>query len=1197
MKKIFLLSVTILFLTPIILQANTEVYIYPVATDKPSYGNGDALKGQFTIHNLLDERQTDVFYEVGISSGDTFESAIIMERKKFDPLFLESKSKRIVPFDYVIPNSADGQSYVFVNAYSADGNLLALGNAPILIKKNEKTVVKETVLPTSVYLTDDFKGPNQFVRINRFYPDQEVSIEMLFPKIKNNTKVKASIKATQVNSKEGFTPGVFNFSLESKKETNVKVPLPVLNIPGIYEIDVMFESDTVFIPSFNFTYYVIGPSITFTQMNASHLSFKKNKEIEINTVYTLPMVFSQEEYQLVVEPLKNVTATVSVVNEKSEIVFEDTQQFDLTQSDKVVFKKKALVSADSISAVVKVFDKDNNLINEYKSNFPSEEQMQSWYDSGNIKLITVLVVFLILIIVILAVLYKKKYRKVRAKNKTKGASSISLILFTSIFIAFALFYSPVNASTVEQGTMITNGWTFTGFLNEVFYSPLPQEVRSYGPGEIFDLYASIGAHGNLMGGTGTNIRLHTQSTYCHPQTGVCNWYQASSTPPTSLYGALSPFHQRNSYCPTNAIQNLHDWFLCRGTINSGFQPGVWGDTSLNLANFVSSWQGVSYLIPSLDWYGSGLLTGSANLPATKEFEADVQTIFAEIYAGIIREVNHDNADPTGYTGDLAHGWMFRMFSERCLWFQNGVNGRYLHNWCSHQLLNFKYSYLEQAFVPERSDSYRRDMYTNDLRLINLVKNTIIKNNLPNANIVANFDFNNKEAIHQSNYNSPEFNQAIAVILDFLHELSSSLHNITYNTESLIKTQELLHPYRHAFVARFYDIQKNNLKMPMQGGVYKIFYYGLLAQSKPSWEPTWKTDDKDVLVSQTVCVRGSGVCPDEEPIVCPNLIGEFRKVDTVIQQKNGSVWDNTEYVENLAGQCVLDTHTLTADASPVGQTTATINWDYANVLGQDVYEVQVSLNQNMTPILQTNTGGSVDTSSNFTGLTPNTVYYARVRINNSISWSDYVNLSFTTEPSLDNCSCSGRTQICVNGPTTNNSSQCQFQVSCLANINSQNAVFNLIGQNTIGANIIYVYNGVSTTKSKNLTHVITKPKVPGNNSINFSATDSGDGSEYNSACSVNNLGGPDGMGTSSPSITMSKSWPCNISWSLENIPATSTCTLTGGGNTTSLTQIQSPQNFAPILSNRKYTIMCSGGGLPTPITSSVICRANPRLIEN
>ena len=201
-------------------------------------------------------------------------------------------------------------------------------------------------------------------------------------------------------------------------------------------------------------------------------------------------------------------------------------------------------------------------------------------------------------------------------------------------------------------------------------------------------------------------------------------------------------------------------------------------------------------------------------------------------------------------------------------------------------------------------------------------------------------------------------------------------------------------------------------------------------------------------------------------MCPNLIGEFRKVDTVIQQKNGSSWTDTEYVENLSGQCILDNHVLTATTGLVEQTAVTINWEYVNVLGQNNYEVQISQDSDMASILQTNTGGSVDISSNFTGLTPNTVYYARVRVNNSISWSDYVNLSFTTEPSLDNCSCSGRTLICLNGPTINNSPQCEFEVSCLVSMNEQDVFFSLVNKNTIGDNITYVYNGVSTTKSKN-----------------------------------------------------------------------------------------------------------------------------------
>jgi len=90
MKYIFTtILLFILLIIPFVSRAETEVYIYPVATGEATYTGGDSIKGQFTIHNVLNKRQADITYEITLSKGDTFNESITLDRKTFEPLFLQ----------------------------------------------------------------------------------------------------------------------------------------------------------------------------------------------------------------------------------------------------------------------------------------------------------------------------------------------------------------------------------------------------------------------------------------------------------------------------------------------------------------------------------------------------------------------------------------------------------------------------------------------------------------------------------------------------------------------------------------------------------------------------------------------------------------------------------------------------------------------------------------------------------------------------------------------------------------------------------------------------------------------------------------------------------------------------------------------------------------------------------------------------
>jgi hypothetical protein len=70
-----------------------------------------------------------------------------------------------------------------------------------------------------------------------------------------------------------------------------------------------------------------------------------------------------------------------------------------------------------------------------------------------------------------------------------------------------------------------------------------------------------------------------------------------------------------------------------------------------------------------------------------------------------------------------------------------------------------------------------------------------------------------------------------------------------------------------------------------------------------------------------------------------------------------------------------------------------------------------------------------------------------------------------------------------------------------------------------------------------------------------------------------------------------------------MPSGVTCNLTDLSkniiNVNNNSNLSNTGNWSPgvLTSNQKYTITCSGGALTTSISESVICRIDPRFIEN
>jgi surface protein len=224
-----------------------------------------------------------------------------------------------------------------------------------------------------------------------------------------------------------------------------------------------------------------------------------------------------------------------------------------------------------------------------------------------------------------------------------------------------------------------------------------------------------------------------------------------------------------------------------------------------------------------------------------------------------------------------------------------------------------------------------------------------------------------------------------------------------------------------------------------------------------------------------------------------------------------------------------------------------------------------------------------------------------------------------DTSTQTCSCNGtRTFTCTtNGMTTtteSNSSQCAFKSYCTVATTTSETVFTF-GPNHRIADVTYknLAQGILETKSAEpYIFIHTIPKTSGVQSLTLSLTDSYDNSTTSPrTCSVDNTIIPVPIIPviniiKSPRISLNKNSKCRLDWDIQNMPAGTTCALSGNSTGASLSL---PLSFnsnsgtgtkywisGPLQQNTKYTISCSGTNLSSSITKSAVCRINPTIGE-
>ncbi len=359
--------------------------------------------------------------------------------------------------------------------------------------------------------------------------------------------------------------------------------------------------------------------------------------------------------------------------------------------------------------------------------------------------------------------------------------------------------------------------------------------------------------------------------------------------------------------------------------------------------------------------------------------------------------------------------------------------------------------------------------------------------------------------------------------------------------------------------------------------------------------------------------------------------------------------------------IVNNSQFSVSVDNITKTSARINWVYENVKPQLNYQVEISNTVDFSSILQEKNGGPIthniikkilgiknanaaeDVASirnaSVDGLTPGNVYHVRIRVKNSDGWGNYVTTSFTTlADDGANCNCVNRDLVCASGgnnTTTQNSPSCALSSACTVASDTINTTFTVIPQNAIGPDIQYNRSGDIQPLNKSSYYTYT---VPNNNnvqsisvvlkdlfdnqtstascSINNTPNDTCnspriiDGNDScvcpnngiydsgNNTCTENNITEPTVTIIKTPRITLNKGGTCTLSWTIQNMPENTSCALVGTDNTNMTNiQLQGTQQFPNLQQNQKYTIICSGENLQTPVTAAATCRVNSEIRED
>lgn len=497
MKKFFLSTLLLfIFIINLSIKAqsvdiSSQIYVHDIILNKIQYNIGDTVQGQFSISNLSDISQSDIYYTIStglfLEGENKVDGEYGLSNKK-GPIYIKNKSKENLSFVYNLPNTLSGNSAIKINAFLQDGTFIGQSYYQIYIKGDSyKKIIKILDSNLSILSNIDNKNNNEIISNilttsgPTIYEGEKLSYNFylstttkeyeiipvlkIYNRVDNEDNLKKEIKLDPIKTSSDF------------KKYSISIPTDL--DPAVYYGVINFESNDIEISPEYFRYIKAGPIATIRNITSEKLQLKKDENFTINVLYGgQPVDEFRPEKQI--KPV-DVNLYIKAINEKGELIDEINQPIDLySDSRSISLNMKSKIKASSIILNAFLKDKNGKILSEYRLELPNNEKVKNQYSyikhKNQYMYIYLFVIYILLLLIILKI----------NKNRLSKLRKIILIIILSIIFIF-LSFKDIKAWTMEGGHIYTAENLFK--LTSVI-SPLPPEIKTYEPDEVFDLSIS-----------------------------------------------------------------------------------------------------------------------------------------------------------------------------------------------------------------------------------------------------------------------------------------------------------------------------------------------------------------------------------------------------------------------------------------------------------------------------------------------------------------------------------------------------------------------------------------------------------------------------------------------------------------------------------------------------------------------------------
>jgi|GEM_PF-2408942 len=875
MKYIFtsVVGLLLLFLSvPVFAQSKYEIYVSDIKVEKPEYSVGEEIEGKFTLFNVEDTGQSDIYYTISAGEYSPEYMRLISVRgttEKKGPLYLQGDVKQEIPFIYKLPDSLSGVGALEITAYLKDGTTVAQGNLPITVS-GETSIEAVSLVGSSLLINveRDFLVDFELLEVIEVIEEgiivpSDIGVMVYdgdvidFSYVLTPTKVSHDLTPTLRLYNRSNVEGVIikevvydSVATSTNNETKTySIELPINLDAGVYHGVLELKGEGAQVELINLRYIIAGPIATIRNITTDTLEINKGRDFDVLVTYGAQPI---DEVRPELQFENNVfSIEVIVYNELGEEVSQATTLIEpVSDSGEVTMAfKDAKVDAKSLSFVAYAIDAEGNVLDEYITVLPNieslEDQESIGTESRNLSdYVLPAIVFVVIVLagLLLFILIKKKVTITKAPI---------VIVGIGVLLATVILFAAGKGDSVEAFTSINIGpGHFSAQLNSVL-SPSPPVVRSYDPGESFLLQPVV--------------------TY-----GACNnkpLYKSIFSPSQDDWWAMTPpgenetAAQRLEYWTENGVDIVNDMpgaaddFLVSDLQTQiGISPQeeidakrigeLFGYIDVEAASKVDVWNRSSQIV-SMRVNGGFSIGGSWLLAIAPA----VDDSYLGTGIGNVTQKSKGEIGPNFQsTIDDAESRVAEFEEVR------SIVGKY--ETLSPELLAFDFS---------NTDNFSRQVGTTRIQIWPIVYNYNIFT--PSPELAEYHKMLTELSVGAANFVDP-------IAGRFTASLSGHWYTMTTKPSKVYQA-------------------------PTEPGLYDIPFY--VRQSN-------NMGTSEIIASQEICVRGAGVCPNEVvvPPVCPNLPGAYVKHDGEIYEKTGNFssenppgfpgFERTNYQQDEDGDC-------------------------------------------------------------------------------------------------------------------------------------------------------------------------------------------------------------------------------------------------------------------------------------------------------